>query len=65
MHVRVISNSMAGAFQDRFAYKTVMQVDTKSRQVEIELESAELRSDQAPSIPLKPETQGWSTTMLL
>ncbi|CAB3982381.1 Inhibitor of growth 1 [Paramuricea clavata] len=32
-------------------------VDTKSRQVEIEMESAELRSDQAPTIPLKQETQ--------
>ena len=35
-----------------------MQVDTKSRQVEIEMESAELRSDQTPSIPMKQETQG-------
>jgi hypothetical protein len=39
-------------------YTIIMQVDTKSRQVEIEMESAELRSDQAPSMPLKQETQG-------
>ncbi|XP_028392966.1 inhibitor of growth protein 1-like [Dendronephthya gigantea] len=32
-------------------------VDTKSRQVHIEMESAELRNDQAPSMPMKQETQ--------
>lgn len=41
-----------------------MQVDTKSRQVEIEMESAELRSDQVPTIAMKPENQGRITAAI-